>query len=148
MGLLKVICINTYKILLRVTIFKFFQQTQHSIFLLSYYYSVDLIKMAPPSEESRAMSGGPAHVERHPPGTGELSKCRAEGLPMIARCFSPLYFTWTDLNISLPDISVSCRKGSFKKYFKNLFILVFCYFHGTFPQSHNAKSSENFITDI
>lgn len=128
MALLKVMCINTYKIILRVTVFKFFQQTQHSIFLLNYYDSVDLIKMASPSEEARATSGVCAHVEWHPPGMGssgtltwhrEPSKCRAEVPPRRARSFSPLCFPWTDLNISLQDISVSCRKGSFKNYFKS-----------------------------
>lgn len=64
-GLLKIICVNTYKIILHVTTLKFFQPTQHSIFLLTYYYSVDLIKMALSSEESRATSGASStHVER------------------------------------------------------------------------------------
>lgn len=135
MALLKVMCINTYKIILRVTIFKFFQQTQHSIFLLNYYDSVDLIKMASPSEEARATSGGFAHMEQHPPsmgsseaptwhrgaqghppGTEEPSKCRAGVPPMRARSFSPLCFPWTDKHFFTRYFS-QLQKGVIQKLF-------------------------------
>lgn len=127
--------------ILHITIVKFSQQTRHAIFLLNSSDSVDLIKMAPSSEESGAASRGSGRVGWHPPGSVELSKRRAEMLHMQARCFQLLYFTWTDLYVSLPDSSVSCRKGSFKNYFKSLFILKsFAVSMATFPQSHhNSK---------
>lgn len=77
---------NVLTEIIQVAIFKFFEQTQHSIPLLYYDYSVGLIRVAI-KPGTKAISRDLCCVEQHPAGTELLIKYRAEVLPKLARCF-------------------------------------------------------------
>lgn len=162
MALLKVTCINTYKIILRVTIFKFRQQTQHSIFLLNCYDSVDLIKVASPSEEARATVGDFAHVEWHPSSMGSskapawhrgAQQTQRRGAPHAGKKFLASLFSLDRLKHFFKDITVSCRKGSFTNYFKSWFILkslavsMAHFLSATMPALRKTSSQKSSLAD-
>lgn len=132
-GLLKVMCTNTSRIILCVTIFKLFQKTQHSILFakLLWLCGSTLNGTAKWGIQSNVRGFCPAKY--HPPGTGNSanaeSRCSTRGRDAFFA--SLFYLDW--LTHFFTRYFSQLQKGVIQKIFlKFIHLQVFCCFHGNF----------------